>query len=58
LACGFEVIVGAGAREDFEAFELTLVIAFCREVVRERVRTSSLCICGSYAAGKLKPGMI
>jgi hypothetical protein len=51
-------MAGAGASEGFEAFPLTLVLAFCREVVRERVRPSSLCICGSYATGKLKLGMV
>jgi hypothetical protein len=53
-----EVIAGAGASDGFEAFPLTLGIAFCSEVVRERVRISSLCICGSYAPGKLKLGMV
>lgn len=51
-------MAGAGASEGFEAFPLTLVLAFCREAVRERVRPSSLCICGSYATGKLKLGMV
>jgi len=60
FACGFEVIAGAGASEGFEALPLPLLlgIEFCREVVRERVRISSLCICGSYATGKLKLGMV
>jgi hypothetical protein len=58
FACGFEVIAGAGASEGFEALPLLLGIEFCREVVRERVRISSLCICGSYATGKLKLGMV
>jgi hypothetical protein len=33
-------------------FPLALVIAFCRDVVRARVVTSSLCIVGSYPWGK------
>ncbi len=33
-------------------FPLALVIAFCKDVVGERLMTSSLCTVGSYPWGK------
>ena len=45
--------------EGDSAVPFSLFVVLCWEVVRERVTSSSLCICGPYAEGKVNlPDMV